>query len=104
MAPGPDHERRPRANTDQLRDDIDRGRTGDKVDGPDPAAVPLGVDEEAAGTPLSPAHIQTARDREGARRAVAPQQRHGLGMAWFLLGFAALVAIGIIAAWAIRTA
>ena len=38
------------ATTDQLRHDIDQGRTGDKV--PDPAVAPLGTDEEAAGTPL----------------------------------------------------
>src|SRR5947208_15440455 len=30
------------ANVDQLRADIDGGRTGDKVEAPDPAAAPLG--------------------------------------------------------------
>jgi hypothetical protein len=40
-------------NVDQLRWAIDRGRTGDKVAYPDPAAAPLGTDEEAAGTPIS---------------------------------------------------
>ena len=34
-----------------LRADIDRGRTRDKVNVNDPAAAPLGTDEEAAGTP-----------------------------------------------------
>jgi hypothetical protein len=38
---------------DQLRADIDHRRTGDKVAGSDPAAAPLGADEEAAGTPVS---------------------------------------------------
>jgi hypothetical protein len=38
-------------NTDQLREQIDRGQTGDKVDFPDPAAAPLGTDDEAAGRP-----------------------------------------------------
>jgi hypothetical protein len=38
-------------NVDQLRNDIDSGRTGDKVPYPDPAAAPLGTDDEAAGTP-----------------------------------------------------
>ena len=32
---------RRRSNVDQLRDDIDRGRTGDKVRVGDPAAAPL---------------------------------------------------------------
>jgi hypothetical protein len=36
-------------NTDQLREQIDRGKTGDKVDFPDPAAAPLGTDDEASG-------------------------------------------------------
>lgn len=37
-------------NTDQLRQQIDRGQTGDKVDFPDPAAAPLGTDDEASGS------------------------------------------------------
>jgi hypothetical protein len=44
----------PRANlkggsTEQLRRDIDSGRTGDKVDWPDAAMTPLGTDDEAVG-------------------------------------------------------
>jgi hypothetical protein len=39
--------------TAKLKHDIDRGRGGDKVDVIDPAAAPLGTDEEAAGTPPS---------------------------------------------------
>ena len=35
----------------KLKHDIDRGRGGDKVGVIDPAAVPLGTDDEAAGTP-----------------------------------------------------
>lgn len=37
--------------TDRLRGDIDAGRTRDKVPFPDPAAAPLGTDDEAAGAP-----------------------------------------------------
>jgi hypothetical protein len=48
----------------QLRHDIDRGRTGDKVSAADPAAVPLGTDEEAAGTPVPPAAVAHAREHE----------------------------------------
>jgi hypothetical protein len=36
-----------------LREDIDRGRTGDKVNWPDPAAAPLGTDDEAGDSSLS---------------------------------------------------
>jgi hypothetical protein len=37
------------SRVEQLRADIDSGRTGDKVAHPDPAAAPLGADDEAAG-------------------------------------------------------
>jgi hypothetical protein len=40
------------ATVEQLRGDIDSGRTGDKVGGFDPAAAPLGADEEAGGVTL----------------------------------------------------
>ena len=58
------------STTDKLRADIDAGRTRDKVAGTDPAAAPLGTDEEAAGRPIDPAAVATARQREvrgGAR-------------------------------------
>jgi hypothetical protein len=50
----------PPPNTDQLRHAIDSGRTGDKVNFPDPAAAPLGTDSEAAGTPALPLQVRTA--------------------------------------------
>jgi hypothetical protein len=49
----------------QLRNQIDSGRTGDKVGGFDPAAAPLGSDDEAAGTPPSPQAIELAQASEG---------------------------------------
>jgi hypothetical protein len=52
------------STTDQLREDIDRGRTGDKIEVSDPAAAPLGTDEEAAGTPTPGEALQQARDYE----------------------------------------
>lgn len=47
---------RERATTDRLRSEIDHGQTGDKVDFMDPAAAPLGTDDEAAGS--APTHEQ----------------------------------------------
>ncbi len=44
----------PIPTTDQLRDDIDKGRTGEKIAMPDPATVPLGTDAEAGGSPPTP--------------------------------------------------
>lgn len=46
--------------TDRIRSDIDSGRTGEKVDFPDPAAAPLGSDAEAAGAP--PTQMQRRMD------------------------------------------
>ena len=52
-----------------LRRDIDRGLTGDKIAHPDPAAAPLGVDDEAAGMTPTAAEVATARAYETTRDA-----------------------------------
>lgn len=52
------------AEAARLRDDIDRGATGDKIAFSDPAAVPLGTDAEAGGTPTDPAAMAAARKAE----------------------------------------
>jgi hypothetical protein len=54
----------PTATPDQLKQDIDTGRTGDKVCAADPAAAPLCTDDEAAGTPVDPDLIAKVRDIE----------------------------------------
>ena len=61
------------ATSAQLRADIDAGRTGDKVGGFDPAAAPLGADDEAAGAPASPETIERMRAQE---QAGAPSSRN----------------------------
>ncbi|WP_283180015.1 hypothetical protein [Gemmobacter sp. 24YEA27] len=48
----------------KLRDEIDHGQAGDKVSFPDPAAAPLGTDDEAAGHPPTPEQIAMARRHE----------------------------------------
>ena len=55
------------STTDRLRDDIDSGRTGDKVAANDPAAAPLGTDDEVAGTPPSRHAVELARRHEVTR-------------------------------------
>lgn len=50
--------------SDRLRHDIDRGGAADKVPFMDPAAAPLGTDDEAAGTPPSAEQIARARKME----------------------------------------
>lgn len=47
-----------------LRRDLDSGRGRDKLAAPDPAAAPLGTDDEAAGTPISPEQARLARSEE----------------------------------------
>ncbi len=48
--PAPTH---PRMAGERLRNEIDAGRTGDKIPASDPAAAPLGTDDEAAGRPAA---------------------------------------------------
>lgn len=64
-----------------LRDDLDSGKGRDKVPYPDPAAAPLGTDDEAAGTPVSEEQLQMARRHElrgaGDLETSAPAVVHG---------------------------
>jgi hypothetical protein len=61
----------------QLKNDIDRGRTDDKIAWPDPAAVPLGADEEAAGTPPSAAAVAQAHADETSRQVGSRRRQAG---------------------------
>jgi hypothetical protein len=84
-----------RSTASQLRHDIDHGRTGDKVDFPDPTVVPLGTDEEAAGAPPNPCAIQAARTLE-ASRSVNSIASGKVGAAWLLIAFAVALGIGLV--------
>lgn len=66
--------------TDQLRSAIDSGRTGEKVNFPDPAAAPLGTDAEAAGEPPSVKERKT----EVRSRPRAPGAEEDRGMVYYL--------------------
>lgn len=48
------------ANPDRLRQRIDRGEGADKIDYPDPAAAPLGTDDEASGHPVTREQLDMA--------------------------------------------
>ncbi len=48
----------------QLKEAIDRGKTADKVDFPDPAASPLGTDAEAGGASPTGADVAQALRHE----------------------------------------
>jgi hypothetical protein len=56
-----------------LRDQIDSGKFRDKVAAPDPAASPLGTDDEAAGVPTPAAAVQY---QSPATPAHAPEGSH----------------------------
>jgi hypothetical protein len=80
----------------QLRNDIDHGRTGDKVDAPDPAVAPLGTDEEAAGTPPDSRAVEAARTVE-LSRPFKSISTPGLGAAWLLIAFISALGAGLTA-------
>jgi len=72
----------PIETTDQLRIAIDQGEGGDKVDAADPAAAPLGTDDEAGGSPESAAQVRLAAAQEvGARLCAERQRNYGVGSA-----------------------
>lgn len=56
-------------NASQLKEAIDRGEAGDKVPFSDPAAAPLGTDDEAAGTPNTAAQVERSLASETRNRA-----------------------------------
>lgn len=102
--PEPDHDRRSASTAEQLRDAIDRGVTGEKVAGGDPAAAPLGSDDEAAGAPPTASQLSQAVGHEISPRRHPGDERHGPGSAWILIACAfAFVAIFVIA-WAVTRA
>lgn len=96
-------------NVTHLRDAIDRGATGSKVPYSDPAAAPLGTDEEAAGTPPSAEAVRRAYlhetgnsaahapDAHDATAGVGLPQRSGAKGRWIAI-IGVLVAASVLAA------
>jgi hypothetical protein len=90
---------KPIENTDQLRIAIDQGHGGDKVDATDPAAAPLGTDDEAGGTPNTAAQVRLAAAHEIRARPNKERQRTtGWGQAWWVIGSTVFMGASIIAA------
>ncbi len=71
--------KKPRNNPAQIKGDINKGLSGDKRPGFDPAAAPLETDAEAAGTPLSLQQIEVARETQ--RRERRPRKSGTFGSA-----------------------
>lgn len=97
------------ATTDLLRHRIDRGLAGDKKGFPDPAAAPLGTDDEAAGTPPTPEQIALAHAQEVENRPDSPDvthtgpvlpghaERHGDPWIWLVVAVGAVLAAIVLA-------
>ncbi len=94
----------PPRTADRLRHDIDSGQGSDKVPFPDPAASPLGTDDEAAGRPPSDAEMALAaahevRPIEGVSPAVAEERDRGLSEAprdrvrWIAIGMVVVLVL-----------
>lgn len=81
------------ANWEQERAAIDQGRRGDKIPVGDPAAAPLGADEQAADARTAPEHI--------ARPRPAMDARHGTDSGGDLIPLAAIGAVAAVTAAAL---
>ncbi len=85
----------------QLREDIDSGRTGEKIEWPDPAAAPLGTDDEASGRLTHPGALAAARRQEKAALVKSTENRDYPRAAWVQVAIVVILvaaAIGWIAA------
>jgi hypothetical protein len=79
----------------QLRAAIDAGQTRDKVNYPDPAAAPLGTDDEAGGNP------PTAEQVKLESIPAPPARESGSDwMSYFLLAVPVAIALLVVAALA----
>jgi hypothetical protein len=79
------------SSVDQLRAEIDRGATGEKTDNADPAAAPLGTDDEAAGAPISRFQLE---QEAAARPAAMHRPDYDARAVAFYIG--AIAAIGAV--------
>lgn len=63
------------AGAARLREHIDRGGAADKAAALDPAAAPLGTDDEAAGAPPTREEVAAAEAAEGHRATPSDHKR-----------------------------
>jgi hypothetical protein len=85
---------------ERLNHDVDRGRGGNKVNVIDPAAAPLGSDEEAAGTPLAAEAVAKAHEEEIVSAPARSERDGGAGpvvvYASLILAIGAVLISGIL--------
>ena len=92
---------------DALRHALDRGQGGDKIDFMDPAAAPLGTDDEAGGNPPTREQMLEAARRElgparspherRVRRTIPLRAKDGVGLGLVLV--AVLLVVVLLALW-----
>ena len=86
-------------NVDQLRAEIDSGRSGDKIAASDPAAAPLGTDDEAGGAPPSRNQVAMVHRQEVGRRVFSSgKDSEGLGQGWWIIAITIVIGICVMAA------
>jgi hypothetical protein len=85
---------KPIETTEQLRIAIDQGHG--KVDATDPAAAPLGTDDEAGGASNTAAQVRLAAAHE-IRPNNKQQRMKGIGDAWWIIGIFVLIGSAIVA-------
>jgi hypothetical protein len=86
-----------RYTTEQLRKGIDSGRSGAKIDYPDPAAAPLGTDDEAGGTRPSPEAVRQAYHHEVHRSPVETKGNRLERGAYIYIGLMTTLVVVLIA-------
>lgn len=90
--------------TQQLKNDIDSGQTGDKVaEGFDLGLSSLGTDDEAAGSPNTPEQVAMARalerrDTKAPPELSAKKPTPGLPAVWVIVGVFAVLIVGAVIA------
>jgi hypothetical protein len=89
--------------SDHLRDEIDRGGTGDKVAFSDPAAAPLGTDAEAGGhapdrdqVKRAAAHETPRANPEDRKKTPAELQGNRLSLRVLIIAAAVLIALSLV--------
>lgn len=85
------------ATAAMLKNDIDSGRTGEKVAVLDVGAAPLGTCEEASGTPLTPQQLHQLREMEvKTPDPVKPGQGQSEGRTWIVPIVAVVVVLAVV--------
>jgi hypothetical protein len=85
-------------NAARLRSAIDSGQTGDKVPGADPAAAPLGTDEEASRVAPSSSSVSEALRNE-VQKETPPRAENRLTRWAYMLGIVVIGVLFCIALW-----